>query len=340
MDGHGPSTRSTYRKDHVSMTNMKRFFLSALSLILVAACLPNNARGQIAVPRFGYTNTDLTRGFYFQAPLDFQVTGVEVPDESNKGKQMFAIYVLKSEPPAHPSSVSVTPIQFASNVNSGQQIPLSTPVQVKKGEWFCVLGACGGSTGTVANSYGTTAPYVSSVLGSNITLYRLAMQANIAGNLGKGKLSNDKLGKTDPYGSPDLGRVFVSVVGAGQQTSFGGPIGSTSDKVEADTSQPPNISRSGGVIVTSGGGANRGGILALAFRKANLPIPGWGTLYLGAPYILIPLPNPIPAKGALTSIALPNQTSLLGAKVFFQGVIDHITSTRLTANGMEWKIGR
>ncbi len=75
--------------------NQMRCF-SILAISLLAAASPS----QIAMSNYARTFTStLTRGMYFQAPVDFKVTGVQVPDETSKGKQVVAIYRTSAAPP-------------------------------------------------------------------------------------------------------------------------------------------------------------------------------------------------------------------------------------------------
>ena len=53
-----------------------------------------------------YSYASHTRGFFFQAPVNFIVTGLQVPDETNAGVQSVAIYRTSADPTTLPLSVS------------------------------------------------------------------------------------------------------------------------------------------------------------------------------------------------------------------------------------------
>jgi hypothetical protein len=55
---------------------------------------------RLPIPDFSRTYSTMagSRGLMFQAPVDFEVTGLRVPDEKKTGKQNVAAYVLASQP--------------------------------------------------------------------------------------------------------------------------------------------------------------------------------------------------------------------------------------------------
>jgi len=68
---------------------MRRSFV-VLAVMLLAGLV--TAQGQLPIPGFSRIwAASLTRGFYFQAPVDFTVIGLRVPDESKKGQQFVAL---------------------------------------------------------------------------------------------------------------------------------------------------------------------------------------------------------------------------------------------------------
>ena len=61
-------------------------------LLILVVLLAGVASAQLAIPGFTTTETGSTSvGFYFQAPADFEITGLRVPDESGQGKQSVAV---------------------------------------------------------------------------------------------------------------------------------------------------------------------------------------------------------------------------------------------------------
>jgi len=131
----------------------------------------------IPLPQFNRTfSSSMTRGFYCQAPCDFTVVGLRVPDETNHGRQNVCLYKNGSAPPAYTSTVPLTPLFSRFNEPSANIIPCS--VSYKTGDWLIVIGACGTSS-TLHNSYGPRGCFQSSVLGRTTSLCRCGVQANI-----------------------------------------------------------------------------------------------------------------------------------------------------------------
>lgn len=157
---------------------------------LVAASFTGVAVAQSApvdLPAFQstFSSATLTRGFFFQAPTNFTITGLRVPDEKGHGMQAVAVYKLAGAPPAYPTTTNGTLVFFRDGVPSGQVIPAG--VGVNEGEWVGVLGAAGDAS-IMHNSYGS-GPYATSILGKSVTLTRFITQTNIASNQGVAPVS-------------------------------------------------------------------------------------------------------------------------------------------------------
>jgi len=152
--------------------------ITTLLLALAVADIADAQGTMIPIPAFSrtFSSASLTRGFFFQAPVDFTVIGLRVPDESKHGKQNVALFNHTSAPPAWSSTVNLTPKFTKFNEPSANIIPCS--VSYKKGDWLIVLGACGDST-TMRNSYGPTGCFGSNVLGNSISICRCGTQYNI-----------------------------------------------------------------------------------------------------------------------------------------------------------------
>jgi len=129
---------------------MKRTTIVIAVLVLAGLA---TAQTMIPIPAFSttYSSSSGTRGFYCQAPLDFTVVGLRVPDETNHGKQNVCLYNHTSAPPAYSQTVPLTPIFSKFGEPSANIIPCA--VKYKKGEWLIVIGACGDSS-QLRNSYG------------------------------------------------------------------------------------------------------------------------------------------------------------------------------------------
>ncbi|MBN2491084.1 MAG: hypothetical protein JXQ29_09560 [Planctomycetes bacterium] len=145
---------------------------------LGALSVTGAAGNMIPLPAFGRTYAaTMTRGFYCQAPCDFTVEGLRVPDETNHGLQNVCLYKHSAPPPAYSGTVPLTPWFSRFGAPSAAILPCS--IAYRTGDWLVVIGACGDATG-LHNSYAATAgPFLSSILGQPTSLYRCGIQANI-----------------------------------------------------------------------------------------------------------------------------------------------------------------
>jgi len=135
------------------------------------------AQNMIPLPAFSRTySSTMTRGFYCQAPVDFTVIGLRVPDETNHGKQNVCLYKNASAPPAFNQTVPLTPVFKKFGEPSANVIPCA--VNYKKGEWLIVIGACGDAS-RLHNSYAPNGCFQSNILGKATTLCRCGIQANL-----------------------------------------------------------------------------------------------------------------------------------------------------------------
>jgi len=155
--------------------------VGTVALLLAALAVTDLAGAQgtmIPLPAFNrtFSSATLTRGFYFQAPADFTVVGLRVPDEAKHGKQNVVLFNHTAAPPAWSATVNLTPLFTKFNEPSANIIPCS--VNFKKGDWLIVIGACGDGT-IMHNSYGPTTCQNSTVLGQPVSLCRCGTQNNI-----------------------------------------------------------------------------------------------------------------------------------------------------------------
>jgi len=135
---------------------------------------------EIGLPAFGSTYTSSsTRGYFFTAPTNFVITGLQVPNEPDQALQH--VEVVRFNPGITPPLYSANTNEFTSlfravNLNANETIGVSIPVLA--GDVIGILGATGNST-TLYNSYGS-GPYTTSILGQPVTLQRLGMQYNLS----------------------------------------------------------------------------------------------------------------------------------------------------------------
>ncbi|NOX91311.1 MAG: S8 family serine peptidase [Gammaproteobacteria bacterium] len=134
---------------------------------------------EVVLPAFSYTfSANLTRGYWFTAPVDFVITGMRVPDETGAGLQN--IEVVRFDEGSPPPLWSGTTNNFTSlarrtGVPSSEVINVEIPV--KAGDLIGILGAAGNAT-IMHNSYGA-GPHTTSIFGHNVTFARMGMQYNM-----------------------------------------------------------------------------------------------------------------------------------------------------------------
>ena len=85
---------------------------------------------QIPIPAFSVTSTaPLARGFWFQAPVDFVITGLRVPNEAGQPVQAVEVIDLGTQaPPSFPATTLGTQLFYANNQPSNQVLATSIAV--------------------------------------------------------------------------------------------------------------------------------------------------------------------------------------------------------------------
>jgi hypothetical protein len=297
--------------------------------ICLFACV---APAQIAIGSFSRTYTaNATRGFCFKVPTTMVVTHLQVPDEAKTSgaKQVVGLYRLKASPPQYSQTVPGTPVFYKDDANPGVRILVIPPVTYKKDEWLLVLGGMGTATTTLNNSYGPTGPYNSQVLGMPISLQRAGMQSNLASVKGIGGVYTITAGT--------ICRVRVWVAGHGAAIQYGQGSGSGSTKpgeLMYSDPFPPSMGKKGEMIFLPNA-TNTGGLIAIGLLRSNIKFP-FGTLLNQPVLVILPVPGgALPTTGAPISFNIPNNKSMAGVKVTFQGVLG-VTGGLTLTNGMEW----
>jgi hypothetical protein len=124
------------------------------------------------------SNSDLlSRGLWFEAPRDFRITGLRVPDPSGQGVQNLEIVRLATFPPTTSSTATNNFVSLGRFVGeaSSRIIPVSIPVQA--GQIIGILGNCGASS-TMFHS-GGAGNHQAAVFGTPLYLRRLSMNGNL-----------------------------------------------------------------------------------------------------------------------------------------------------------------
>ena len=175
------------------------------------------------IPTFSRTYTDtrgFPRGFYFQAPVTFIVTGFHVPNEAKHTLQTVAFYLLSKKPPEFASEVIPKAAElkyYGLDQKADTLLKPKAPIVVKKGDWVCVLGTNHEPAQTVYSSYSVTgtASTQMSVLGKRVSIGRLISQHIYRGTT-KGLVGIAGSGTTG-----SKGRVEIHIVGQkGRGTIF------------------------------------------------------------------------------------------------------------------------
>jgi hypothetical protein len=255
-------------------------------------------KNQLPLPAFSSTfSGSLTRGYYFQTPVDFNLIGLRVPDESQDGKQNVEVYRWSSKPPAWSSSISTGRVFRRVGYDSSKVIPCY--LSFKAGDWVGILGACGDASG-MKNSYGPAQP-TSSIRGQSVTLYRLITQRNIASTATGGVSAED---------SGSIGRVELFLQGEGFGATIGGMprLGETFE-FQINGSSPSFVSLLN-IGISNG-----------SFLPLNLSGAGFGGSWLYTDLtLLLAVPTDPQGIGRLP-IQLPTTRDWIGAKLYMQGVL-------------------
>ena len=169
---------SSSRLTFLSNTNRSLSAIPILGLLfgLATSVLPAMAQKQIDLPEQTGSSGPDARGYWFTAPKDFAITGVEVPTDASEGNQSIAVVRFTAEPPLFDLSKSTTDdfeVLFLTQDDSATGM-IPTYLEISSGD---VIGVLGSREGIASYASG---PYASSIDGLPITLRRLGMQFPLA----------------------------------------------------------------------------------------------------------------------------------------------------------------
>lgn len=301
-----------------------RFVLPAAAVALFAG----TCFAQIPMSKFNNTYTsNRVRGYHFQAPVDFTITAVQVPDESNKGKQYVAIYKMTSAPPPYSQSRMEKAVFYKGDVPSGQKIPVIPPVSYKKGDWVGVLGCCATSATSTScsNSYGA-ANFPSRIAGTPVTLIRFITQTVIGTNQGNCPVSAST-GSTS--------RIITWVANQGSTEHYG--TGNTG--LFRSDPNPPSIGHTCELDIMPKDANNKGAIFLMGAQRVAIKT-AFGSLYVLPIVATIPIAGPIPKTGTAIKLPIPNNTAFLKAKIPTQVALITSTLSLDLSNGAELNIDK
>jgi hypothetical protein len=175
------------------------------------------------------------RGYWFTAPRDFYIVGVDVPTEASTANFNAVIIRFPAPPPSWSSTTTTYTVLGDYRNQAGAVTGIN--IAVSAGDFIGVLGNRGDQ-----NSYGT-APYATSILGSATTLTRLGSQ-------------NALSTAAQPFNLPvfqeaggSLSRVFLSV------SEVMAMIGPTASQELANLAAGSNVA--GRLVVINAGGLTR-----------------------------------------------------------------------------------
>jgi hypothetical protein len=154
--------------------------------LVVSGGLIRRFNSEVQLPSFSntFTSPSLARGYWFTAPTDFVITGLQVPNEAGHALQNIEVVRFNAgvtPPPFSGTTNAFTSLFRAVGVSSSSVI--STRIPVYAGDVIGILGATGDST-VMNNSYGA-GPFTSSIFGQPVTLRRMGMQYNLVSSPAK-----------------------------------------------------------------------------------------------------------------------------------------------------------
>lgn len=267
-----------------------------------------------------------SRGFYFQAPVQFTVTGLNVPNENKDAKQTVALFSMAKAPPTWPSFHTTTAADvrfFALDAPAGKAITFA-PIVIQKGAWVAVLGGTGdGVVPQLSSSY-SVREMPMNVLGHAFVARRFLTQSLLRNATAKAV----GLGvATEGIGDGPCGRVEIYVTG--QQAYGPSPQLSTVGLPKIGTTPALRLL----AVIPS---AQIGLVMLGVGRLPGIPTP-YGNLNIPLPLFLTVA---VPGGSGDVRIPIPNDAKLVNAVLNWQGVaFDFTTPVYGMTNGNEWVLG-
>ncbi len=296
--------------------SVKTPILAALAITLT---FTSSAAQQIAIPPFSstFSSTSLSRGFFFQAPMPFVITGLRVPDESLNGTQNVEVFVMQSRPPTYSASASGGSAFYAANVPSGQVIPAAVPIAT--GQWVGILGTCG--TTTMLNSYSNVGVFQSDILGAPVTLERFITQTNLntSGGNQPYSASSTPVTRIEVFISGGMGFASTVPFGLGCSATGGMPL-----TLAATPGTRPVIGSAFSMDLTEIAPGTPLTFLALGFARFDPPIQFPAPVRIGCVTLVAASASAAGVPGGATSftfpLPIPAGFTNNGLRLYAQGV--------------------
>lgn len=139
------------------------------------------------------------RGYWFESPVDFMLTGLRVPQDASVDPQHVQVLKLNVEPPVFSASTSdFSTLFYATGIAGNDFISMNIPIMT--GDIVGILGV----RGEDVNSYGQQS-YETTIDGFAITLDRLVYQGTLVNNQATAVSREDQ----------DIGRIEMEYNGSG-----------------------------------------------------------------------------------------------------------------------------
>jgi hypothetical protein len=151
---------------------MRYFVCLAALAVMFLFSTSAAAQTMMPLPAQNGTFSGMVRGYWFQAPTDFTITGLRVPTDASTAAQTIEVVKLPAPPPAYSSTTNnFTSVFRQVGVNSTAILPAN--ILVNSGEYIGILGWRG-----TMNSYGQ-GQWSTNINGFPVTLTRMGMQADL-----------------------------------------------------------------------------------------------------------------------------------------------------------------
>jgi hypothetical protein len=133
----------------------------------------------IPIPPHGTNYSGNSRGYWFEAPCDFKLTGVRAPADYSTNAQSIHLVKFNTIPPDFTANTTdFVTLYYGSNISDTNFVGLD--IDIIEGDIIGVITVRDDGSGGSVTSYTTaTAPVASSILGNPVNLRRLIFQGNI-----------------------------------------------------------------------------------------------------------------------------------------------------------------
>lgn len=152
---------------------MSRFALKLMLVTVFSWIGIASAQNMMPLPTHTNVYSGQARGFWFVAPMTFEITGLRVASQAGSGTQAIQVVEIHDPMPIAFTSQSsnFTTLYYTNTGANGQILPVS--ILINAGDTIGILGTAG-----TANSYGSGS-YNSSIFSNTVPIQRFGYQGNI-----------------------------------------------------------------------------------------------------------------------------------------------------------------